>query len=165
MCQITCFLCLKNYSKALKESDSVLKAKLEINEMIGVLFVNALSKYQLSQFVPALSSFRELCKLSKSLKSTNKLLLHMHLFPFTSSALIKIGRKEQGLQLAIEGLNCAEMLGANSWFYENFAKIIRDNTAHIKRDTNNYVSALSMFYSITPVEQSALETRIQFSHH
>ena len=126
VCQITCFLCLKNYSKALKESDSVLKAKLEINEMIGVLFVNALSKYHLSQFVPALSSFRELCKLSKSLKSTNKHLLQMHVFPFTSSALIKIGRKEQGLQLAIEGLNCAEMIGANSWFYENFAKIIRE---------------------------------------
>ena len=142
--KIMCFVGLKNFPMALKESDALLKTNLKSLDLkTHVLLLNGVSKFHLYQFFPALSSFRELQKLLNLMKmtSSSKQMEQMKTYMWISNTLLEIGRKEQGLHVAREGLNYVQMIGASSYFFDILATIIRDNSPHIEQDTNNHVLA------------------------
>ena len=97
-----------------------LKVDLKKDERLNGLFLSGYVKYKRRKGREALSAFRDLHRHYEQSKFLSKDIQQATIMQLASHCSIAIGRREQGIHLAREGLHFVEMIGAtkdcHSWF-------------------------------------------------
>ena len=117
--KLFCLMHLQQFEDVLKESDLFLKSALIDNcidgkekfNLLHLVCTNGVSKYSLEKFNGALSEFRLWFKLLRKSKILSKSFIRAVVMQYVSCALIQLGRRDQGLHWAREGLNFLKMIG------------------------------------------------------
>ena len=123
----SCLLALGKVDRVIIETNAILKLKLKDSETIqDILQLNGESKFYMKKYHEALGAMRDLFRLNKAdNKSWDKKIEDSGSMEFVSLSLIGLGRIEQGLHWAWEGLNYLEKIGAAKEFDQKFYDIIR----------------------------------------
>ena len=122
----SCLLALGKYERVMIETNAMLKMKLKERDQIqDILQLIGESKFFMRRYHEALSAMRDLFRLNKpDDKNWDSMIEDSGSMECVALSLIGLGRKEQGIHWAFEGLNFVEQIGAASEFYKRFTNII-----------------------------------------
>ena len=118
--ELSCMMLLSECEVVDEMVEVALKSDLRKDERLNFLFLSGYVKYKRRKGREALSAFRDLHHHYEQSKFFSKDIQQATIMQLASHCLIAIGRREQGIHLAREGLHFVEMIGAtkdcHSWF-------------------------------------------------
>ena len=144
-----CLLDLKQFDVAIEKSNELLKLNLSEEERCVILLSNSICKAKVKQYRESLSSLRDLMKLNQ-VWDQNIPEVSIAIVPqalqFIAICLFIIGRKEQGLHKAREGLNFFKLTKAVSLYIEHFQRLVETLTTCSPRQFEMIFHGKKYFY-------------------
>ena len=127
--EANCLVDLRKYPLALRKTDELLKSNIGEVTRVMVLLSNSMCKLKLKEYREGLSGLRDHLKLNnvwnhKSNSSSNYVTTPQT-FQYIAIGLILIGRKEQGLHWALEGLHYVTVTKAVSLYTQQLHLLIK----------------------------------------
>ena len=125
--EVDCLLDLKQFNVALLKSDQLLTLYISDSTRCMVLSCNSMCKIRMKKYREGLSGLRDhlkLLKVGNEKKLTNAVVTTPQTLQYVAIALLIIGRKEQGLHRAREGLHYAKITKAISFYVDQFQDLV-----------------------------------------
>ena len=116
---------LGRYLLSVNTSNALLKTDMIPYNRFGCLHINSHSKYALKQYHEALSACRDSRKLLLQMGIGFTTTLHSGIYQIASLSLVEIGRRQQALNRAREGLNLMVKIQATGNYVRGFKQIIK----------------------------------------
>ena len=122
-----CLFDLEQFQTALQKSDQLLTLDISDSTRCMVLLCNSTCKIRMKKYREGLSGLRDhlkLLKVGNEKNSTNLVVTTPQTLQYIAIALFIIGRKEQGLHRAREGLHYAKITKAISFYVDQFQDLV-----------------------------------------